>query len=105
MLTIKKRYSFWKVFWVVMGLNLVFTLLGFIALSVSPMYSKDFNWTKLLTWHYLLSQCISIAFSVVFYYFSVNSYYKLFFDRKPASAFSRPTVIAIRSEERRVGKE
>lgn len=91
----KKRYSFWKVFWVVLGLNLVFTLLGFIALSVSPMYSKDFNWTKLLTWHYLLSQCISIAFSVVFYYFSVNSYYKLFFDRKPASAFSRPTVIAI----------
>jgi two-component system, LytTR family, sensor kinase len=91
----KKRYSFWKVFWVVLGLNLVFTLLGFIALSVSPMYSKDFNWTKLLTWHYLFSQGISIAFSTVFYYFSVNSYYKLFFDRKTASSFFRPSVIAI----------
>jgi LytS/YehU family sensor histidine kinase len=92
---IKKRYSFWKVFWVVLGLNLVFTLLGFIALSVSPMYSKDFNWTKLLTWHYLLSQCISVVFSTVFYYFSVNSYYKLFFDRKTASSFFKPSVVAI----------
>ena len=66
MLTIKKRYSFWKVFWVVMGLNLIFTLLGFIALSVSPMYSKDFNWSKLFGWHYLFSQALSIVFSAVF---------------------------------------
>lgn len=91
----KKRYAFWKVFWVVLGLNLIFTLLGFIALSVSPMYSKDFNWSKLLTWHYLISQCLSIAFSSVFYYFSVNGYYKLFFERKPASSFFKPSVIAI----------
>jgi two-component system, LytTR family, sensor kinase len=94
MLTIKKRYSFWKVFWVVMGLNLIFTLLGFIALSVSPMYSKDFNWSKLFGWHYLFSQALSIVFSSVFYYFSVNSYYRLFFERRPASDYVRPTVIA-----------
>jgi two-component system, LytTR family, sensor kinase len=91
----KRRYSFWKVFWVVLGLNLIFTLLGFIALSVSPMYSKDFNWNKLLTWHYLFSQCLSIAFSSVFYYFTVNSYYKLFFERKSASEFIRPIVLAV----------
>jgi two-component system LytT family sensor kinase len=95
MIKIKKRYSFWKVFWVVLGLNLIFTLLGFIALSVSPMYSKDFNWNKLLTWHYLFSQCLSVAFSSLFYYFSINNYYKLFFERKSASHFFRPTVIAI----------
>src|SRR6266542_1776654 len=97
MIKTKKRYSFWKVFWVVLGLNLIFTLLGFIALSVSPMYSKDFNWSKLLTGHYLFSQCLSIAFSSLFYYFAVNNYYKLFFERKSTSNFFRPTVIAILS--------
>ena len=68
MMKLKKRYSFWKVFWVVLGLNIIFTVLGFIALSVSPMYSKEFNWSHLFTWHYLLSQVISIAFSSAFYF-------------------------------------
>ena len=51
----KKRYAFWRVFWVVLGLNIIFTILGFIALSVSPMYSQDFNWNNLFTSHYLLA--------------------------------------------------
>ncbi|HTM92609.1 MAG TPA: histidine kinase [Flavisolibacter sp.] len=95
MLKHKKRYSFWKVFWVVLGLNLIFTILGFIALSVSPMYSKDFNWNKLFTWHYLLSQLISISFSSAFYFFAVNSYYSFFYERRPASDYVKPTVIAV----------
>jgi two-component system LytT family sensor kinase len=95
MIKANRRYSFWKVFWVVLGVNLFFTLLGFIALSVSPMYSKDFNWSKLLTWHYLLSQLLSIAFSTGFYYFSVNGYYKLFYERRPAIDFIKPVVIAV----------
>lgn len=97
MIKTKRRYSFWKVFWVVLGLNLIFTLLGFIALSVSPTYSKDFNWSKLLTWHYLFSQTLSIVFSSVFYFFLVNRYYKLFFERKAASDFLKPTSIAVLS--------
>ena len=89
MLKRKKRYSFWKVFWVVLGLNLIFTILGFIALSVSPMYSKDFNWNKLFTWHYLLSQLISISFSSAFYFFAVNNHLcKVFF--KPYRVKSYP---------------
>jgi hypothetical protein len=95
MTKLKKRYSFWKVFWVVLGLNLLFTVLGFIALSVSPIYSKQFNWNNLFTWHYLLSQCISIAFSSAFYFFAVNGYYNLFYERRPASDYIKPTVLAI----------
>jgi len=90
-----KRYSFWRVFWVVLGLNLVFTLLGFIALSVSPMYSKDFDWTHFFNWHYLLSQILSIVFSSFFYFFAINSYYNLFYERKPAGDFIKPSTIAI----------
>ncbi|MGZ3844428.1 MAG: sensor histidine kinase [Flavisolibacter sp.] len=91
----KKRYSFWKVFWVVLGLNLLFTLLGFIAISVVPVYSKDFAWNKVLSWHYLFSQVIAVGFSSVFYYFTINSYYHLFNRRRSTSYFVRPTVIAI----------
>lgn len=94
---LKKRYAFWRVFWVVLGLNLIFTLLGFIALSVSPMYSKDFNWNTFVSWHYLLSQALSVAFSSAFYYFSINRYYNLFYERKPASNYIKPTVIAVLS--------
>jgi two-component system LytT family sensor kinase len=90
-----RRYSFWRVFWVVLGLNLIFTALGFIALSVSPMYSKEFDWNKFISWHYFFSQGLSIVFSSVFYYFSVNSYYKLFLQRRPTIDFIKPTVIAI----------
>lgn len=96
-MTTKKRYSFWKVFWVVVGLNIFFTILGFIALSVSPMYGKEFDWNHLLGWHYLITQVISILFSSVFYFFAVNSYYKRFLERKPASDFIKPTVLAVLS--------
>lgn len=92
---IKKRYSFWRVFWVVLGVNIVFTILGFIALSVSPMYSKEFNWDTVLSGHYLLTQALSIAFSSFFYYFSVNIYYQLFNRRKPTSDYIKPTVVAL----------
>src|SRR5689334_14648092 len=91
----RKRYSFWKVFWVVLGLNLLFTLLGFIAISVAPVYSKDFDWNKILSWHYLFAQVIAVGFSSVFYYFTVNSYYHLFNRRRSTSFFVRPTVIAV----------
>jgi two-component system, LytTR family, sensor kinase len=95
MINFKKRYSFRKVFWVVLGLNLVFTALGFIAMSVSPMYSKDFNWEKIFTWHYLFTQVLSILFSSAFYFFSINTYYRLFYERKPAGDFIKPSVLAI----------
>src|SRR5215213_3887969 len=95
MIRLKKRYAFWRVFWVVLGLNIIFTILGFIALSVSPMYSKEFNWNNLFTWHYLISQAISIAFSSAFYFLAVNSYYTLFYERRPASDYIKPSVIAV----------
>lgn len=95
MMKLKKRYSFWKVFWVVLGLNVILTILGFIALSVSPMYSKQFNWDNLFTWHYVISQLTTIAFSSAFYYFAINRYYTLFYERKPAVDYIKPTVIAV----------
>ena len=91
----KKRYSFWKVFWVVFGLDLLFTLLGFIALSVSPMYNKDFEWAKIISWHYLITQAVAVIFSSVFYYFSINSYYQLFNARRPTVEYIKPTVLGI----------
>jgi two-component system, LytTR family, sensor kinase len=97
MMKTKKRYSFWKVFWVVLGLDLLFTLLGFIAISVSPMYSKDFEWAKVLSWHYLITQAFAILFSSVFYYFSINRYYQLFNGRRPTAEYIRPTVLGILS--------
>jgi two-component system LytT family sensor kinase len=95
MVKTKKRYSFWKVFWVVLGLNLILTVLGFIALSISPMYSKEFDWNNVVSWHYLLTQTLSIAFSSAFYFFSINGYYKLFNERRLASEYIKPTVIAV----------
>jgi two-component system, LytTR family, sensor kinase len=97
MIKLKKRYAFWRVFWVVLGLNIIFTILGFIALSVSPMYSQDFNWNNLFTSHYLISQAFSVAFSSAFYFFAINAYYNLFYERRPASDYIRPSVIAVLS--------
>lgn len=92
-----KRYRFWRVFWVVLGLYLVFAILGIITMSISPGVNKELTLEHLLSWRNLVSQSISLLFTSVFYYFSLNAFYPLFAARKSTIHFLRPAVLAILS--------
>jgi sensor histidine kinase YesM len=92
----KRRYGFWKVFWVVLAGYILFALIGFIAFTVAPP-AKDnpFEWTKLLTWKKLLSQISTFLFIVCFYYFTVNTFYRLMLEKKGTVSYIRTGILAM----------
>ena len=90
----KKRYSFWKVFWVVLAFYLFFMTIGMAFASFAPT-EKGFDLSRVLTWKNLFSQLLNLFGSVVFYYFVTNHFYRLFAEKKPALRFLRYAVIAL----------
>src|SRR5689334_8722599 len=91
-----KRYAFWKVFWVVLGIYVFFALLGVIAASVAaPATNRNYDWHTMLTWKHALSQLVGMAFSVFFYYFTLNEYYRLFASRQNTIAYIPYSLLAI----------
>ena len=89
------RYSFWKVFWVVLALYILIALVGFLATYVSPVPEKPFEWEELLTWRQLLNQVITFCYVVFYYYFSVNIYYRLMLEKKGTISYIRVSVLFI----------
>ena len=91
-----KRYRFGRVFWTVLAVNLFFLILGMIALFISPgNTSGTTNWEKLTNWKSLMSNVISVIFQTLFYYYTVNSFYTLWTERKKSSDFIHPVMIAL----------
>ena len=88
----KRRYSFWKVFWVMLGLYIFFGLISIIALSLLPHESVNVN--AILSWKHMLQQSISFLFSSVYFYFTLNIFYRLFQERKTFIPFLKTGVIA-----------
>ena len=90
-----QRYSFWRVLWVIIALYAFFSLLGIIVMSITPVTKNEFNWQKILTRHYLISQAVSIIFSTVFYYFTLNSFYRLMANRSATIHYVRTIALTI----------
>ena len=93
-MTLKKRFSIWRIFWVVLTVNIVLLLLGVLVLSIAPV-EKELNWSKFTSFQFLVSQCVSILFSTGFYFFTLNSFHRLMVERASATHFLRPIGIAI----------
>lgn len=96
----KQRYSFWRVFWVVLSVYVFFTVLGFIVLSVVPgavtsATNKELNWSDIFTLQYCISQVASFIFSTFFYFFSLNAYYRLIAERKTFVGFLKASLVAL----------
>ena len=86
-----KRYSFWKVFWVVTAIYLFFMLIGMFFILLAP--NENAHWERMFNWRTLVQQCISLFFSAFFYYLSANIFYRLFAERKSTSSFIKPIVV------------
>lgn len=95
--TSNKRYSFLRVNLIIAGIYLFFGILGFILSAVYPIKTSPVEWQKFFSWSALLRQFASFAFSCIFYYFSINEYYRLLTARKPIAAFIKPVILALGS--------
>lgn len=89
-----RRYSLLKVSVVVICFYLAMGILGLIIMAVTPGISSD-AFKKFLDWKYLVNQVVGIIFTCYFYYFLINEYYRLLYERKKASAFIKPSLIAV----------
>ena len=81
-----RRYSFWKVFWTVLGIYLFFGLLILLFLSLEPKAGSVYT---LLNWRALLKSTVSFIFSVGFFYVTVNYYYTLIHERRKLLPYIR----------------
>src|SRR5688572_17981478 len=91
---IKRRYHFWRVFWVVLAVYIFFALIGIIAASISPTSQTKFDLDHILTVRFFIAQCVGILFSVFFYYYATNAFYRLFAEKKGAIYFIRYSVLS-----------
>lgn len=89
----KKRYGFWKLFWIILGLYLLMGLLGVVAIFVTPPTTKEAAVNEIFSLRHLAMQGLSFTVSVIFYYFSMNAYYRLMEDRKSTLHYIRLTVL------------
>jgi LytS/YehU family sensor histidine kinase len=69
-------------------------VVGIVAMYVSPAINNAPNWRVMLSWPNVVSQLASVLFFVVFYYLSLNMYYRLIAGRHKPVRFIKPTVIS-----------
>jgi len=93
MVKLQKRYSFWKVFWVVLGVYIFFGVIGIIAVSLIP--SEASTMPSLFKWRTLVKTCFSVVFSSVFFYISINYYYRLIFEKRKFLPYLQFSLLAI----------
>lgn len=90
----KTRYKFARVFWVVMALYMVGLMIGIAAVYLTPAVDKLPNWNRFFSWQNLLSQGFSFVTSTVFFYVTMNWFYRLILQRQNWVRFIQPAVLA-----------
>lgn len=89
-----KRYGFWKVFWVVLAVYILFTLIGVIVITLVPMPAPGPTLEDMFSGKHLLSQLVNFVFAVFYYYFSVNFFYGLMLEKKGVLNYLKVVLVA-----------
>lgn len=91
----KKRYSFRKTFWVVAAATLLLSLISLVAVSLMPAQAGDYNMQDLLGWKNMLKLVVSIIFSALYFYLTLNANYRLIAARKGFISYLQVSIPAI----------
>ncbi len=89
-----KRFAFWKTFWVVLGVYIVFGMLGVVAAVLAPG-KEDYDIDKFFTWKNMLSQVVTFVFIVCYYYFTLNIFYNLIRQKKGLVEYIKVGVVIV----------
>lgn len=87
-----RRYNFWKIFWIVIALYILFSAMGLLAIYLLP--DQGIKMSTVYNRRHLLHQCISILFSSTYYYILLNIFYRLFIEKKTFFPFLRVSLVA-----------
>lgn len=88
-----KRFSFWKIFWVVLSLFILFWILGLIAIASLGTMAQTHSIQDLVGWKNILRQILNVIVISVFLYYSLNYYYSLIAERKGFIYYLRVSAI------------
>lgn len=89
------RYSFWKVFWVVLAFHIFFAAIGLIATYLSPLSQEAKELKDSLSLANVVNQIIGFLFSTFYYYFVINIFYGLIREKKSLYHYLRISVIVV----------
>lgn len=91
----KKRYPFLSVFWVVIAINLFFTLLSvFVIVIMESVHGKN-ALKELTTLNSIIKQVIGIACQTLFYYYTLNFYNTMMVEKKNSSHYIRFSLLML----------
>ncbi|MEP7110495.1 MAG: histidine kinase [Ferruginibacter sp.] len=88
-----KRYSLLSVFWVVLAINLFFSLLAIFALSILQIPEGKEAVKELLTLKSLIKHVVGIICQSIFYYYLLNHYNRLMLEKKTAVYYIRYSLL------------
>jgi LytS/YehU family sensor histidine kinase len=95
MLLPKKRFHFWRIFWVVLAVFIVLMFIGLIAtIMLSSSEGKPFAWRKIFEAGHMSSEFINLVALAIFFYFTLNYYHYYFVQKKNFFAFLRVFLLA-----------
>src|SRR5215218_5132703 len=92
---VKKRYPLLPVFWVVLTVNLVFTLIGIFVIVVLGVPDGKNMLKELFTLPSIAKHVFGILCQTVFFYYSLNYYNALMVKKRIAIFYLRYTLLMI----------
>lgn len=90
-----KRFAFWKTFWVVLAVYIVFAAIGIIAATIAPTPEKGMDMKEFLTWKNAVSQVVTFVFIVFYYYFTLNIFYRYIQQKRPIVSYIKVCVVIL----------
>ena len=90
-----KRVSFLPVLWYTILTYAIFMAIGIVATLVTSPPNQPYNWSYLTNKLHLLSQGLNVIFSAVFFYFTLNAYYRYFVEKKTFLHFFKVSLLAM----------
>ncbi len=88
-----KRYSVWRVFVWVLAIWLFFQLLGIFVIVFLKLPDQPYKLEDAISFKANLQFVISVVYTTVFFYFTLNYYNKLLVDKKKALSYFIYSVI------------
>src|SRR5258706_7571313 len=95
----KKRYKYWRVFWVLLAVCILIGIIATISLSLipTPTTSDQADMKKIMDRAHLIDIFASFLFLTFFYYFTLNFYYHLIIQKEKFLSYLKVSIIALLS--------
>ncbi|HKP32918.1 MAG TPA: histidine kinase, partial [Chitinophagaceae bacterium] len=91
----KRRVKFLSVLWYTILTYSIFMAIGIIATLVTSPPNQPYNWSYLTNKTHIISQGLNVLFSAVFFFFTLNYYYRNFVERKKFFDFLKVSLAAM----------